>query len=134
MAHDSQALTLQPAQWGADAERLLPAALAGASLANVRDQVQSGRASLFHILQGDQVACAFVLRVDEREGVPEGVIVAAAGGVDGVDLVASCIPAIERLFIGVKRYRFHTARPGLLRKMARLGYVPREITAYKELA
>lgn len=134
MAHDPQELTLQPAQWGEAAELLLPGALAGASLANVRDQVESGRASLFHVLSADQVVAAFVLRVDQIEGRgPEGVIVAAAGGADGVDLVASCVPHIERLFRGVSRYRFHTARPGLLRKMARQGYVAREIVSYKEL-
>lgn len=130
MAHDAT-LTVRPAPWGADAERLLPAALAGASLADLRDQVEAG-ARLFHVCAGDAVVCAFVLRVDQVKDGSEGVIVAMAGALDGVDLVDTCLPVIEGLFCGVRRYRFHTARPGLARKMARHGYAAREIISYKD--
>jgi hypothetical protein len=132
MANDAQArLTIGPAQWGPDAERLLPAALAGATLADLRNQVENG-AQLFHICAGAAVVVALVLRVDHTATGSEGVIVAASGGLAGVDLVASCMPAIEAQFSGVSRYRIHTARPGLVRKLAKQGYGPREIVCYKE--
>jgi hypothetical protein len=131
MANDSQGLTLRPATWCAEAERWLSQALAGASLADLRDQVEAG-ASLFHVVAGDQVCGAFLLRVDQTTSGPVGVIVAGAGDLPGVDLVGVCVPAIERLFVGVRRFRYHTARPALARKLARQGYAPREIVCFKE--
>lgn len=132
MAHDSQKLTIKPGAWGPEAERLLPLALQHASLAEIRGQVENG-ARLFYVKQGAATVAAFVLRVDHTADGSEGVIVAAAGRLKGADLMASCMPAIESLFIGCKSIRYHTARPAVARKMAMLGYMPSEIVCTKKL-
>lgn len=130
MAHDAQ-VTLRPASWDATAERWLSLALAGASLADLRHQVENG-AALFHIVQADQVVGAFLLRVDHTPSGAEGVIVAFAADAPGLDVLALCGPSVEAMFSGVRRYRFHTARPGLVRKLLAQGYAPREFVCYKE--
>lgn len=129
MAHEPQALTLEPGQWGADADRLIAQALQHASPADIRHQVEHLGARLFYVRHAGAIVAAFVLRVDGREGV----IVAAAGDLPGADLCASCIPAIESLFVGCSSIRYHTASPALARKLARMGYAAREIVCMKEL-
>lgn len=129
MAHEPQALTLEPGEWSADADRLIGQALQHASPADIRHQVENLGARLFYVWQDGEIVAAFVLRVDGREGV----IVAAAGDMPGVDLVATCMPAIESLFVGCSSIRYHTARPALARKLSRMGYVAREIVCMKEI-
>lgn len=133
MANDqAQPLTLEPGEWGADADRLIARAVQHATPADIRHQVEHGAARLFHIKHGGAIVGAFVLRVDHLPGGPEGVIVAAAGDLPGVDLTASCMPGIESMFVGCSTIRYHTASPALARKLARLGYVAREIVCMKE--
>lgn len=132
MAHDSP-LTLRPAAWDEHADRWLSLACAGSTtLADLRAQVEQG-ASLFHVLAGELVCGAFLLRVDHLAQGAEGVIVAAAARLDGVDLTHTCIPAIEGLFQGCRTLRYHTESAALARKMARHGYEPREFVCYKDL-
>ena len=133
MAHDTQTLTIKAAAWGRDAERLIPLAHTAAGLAEVRDQVQSGAASLFLIEVEGQTVGAFVLRVDHTAAGSEGVIVSGVGRLHGVDLVEACIPQIERMFVGVSAIRYHTAQPALARKLAAWGYQAAEIVCRKEL-
>lgn len=132
MANDTQKLSIEPGQWGPDAERLLPLALQHATINEIKSQVENG-ASLFHVKQAGAVVAAFILRVDHTVEGSEGVIVAAAGKLKGGDLMASCMHAIESLFTGCKSIRFHTARPAVARKMAMLGYKPAEIVCTKQL-
>lgn len=133
MANDQKAaLSIEPGQWGPEAERLLPLALQHATVNEIRAQVENG-AALFYVKQAGQTVAAFVLRVDHTADGSEGVIVAAAGHLKGGDLMASCMPAIQSLFIGCRSIRFHTARPAVARKMAMLGYVPAEIVCTKKL-
>jgi len=132
MANDAQKLSIQPGEWGPEAERLLPLALQYATLKEIRAQVENG-ARLFYVTQGAETVAAFVLRVDHTAEGSEGVIVAAAGKLKGGDLMATCMPAIESLFIGCKSIRYHTARPAVARKMAMLGYRPAEIVCTKIL-
>jgi len=129
MAHDEaeKVVRLEPAEWGADAERLVPLALQHATVAEIRRQVETGAAALWHVLEGEAVRAVFVLRVDHDADGSEGVIVAAAGACRGVDLTAALLPHVERLFLGCRAVRIHTARPGMARKLARMGYVPREV-------
>lgn len=129
MAHEPQELTLEPGAWGPDADRLIAQAVQHASPADIRHQVENLGARLFYVRQAGAIRAAFVLRVDGREGV----IVAAAGDLPGADLTASCMPAIESLFVGCDAIRYHTARPALARKLATLGYQAREIVCMKEL-
>lgn len=131
--HEEVELTLSPAAWCADAERLIATALQHATPAEIRSQVESGAAVLYRVMQGGRMGAVFVLRVDHDADGSEGVIVAAAGGVRGVDLTAAVLPHIERMFIGCRAVRIHTARPGLARKLAAAGYRPAEIVLTKGL-
>jgi len=133
MALHSQTLTIEPGPWCTESERLIGLSVQHATPANIRHQVKTGGARLFHIKHAGTIVGAFVVRVDCLPGGDEGVIVAAAGNLPGVDLTASCMPAIESLFINCKTIRYHTAQPALARKLARMGYVAREIVSFKEI-
>lgn len=133
MAHYPQTLTIEPGPWCADADRLIGLSVQHATAADIRHQVEQGGARLFHIKHAGTIVGAFVIRVDSLPGGDEGVIVAAAGNLPGVDLTASCMPAIESMFVNCRTIRYHTAQPALARKMARMGYVPREIVCFKEV-
>lgn len=133
MATDPQTLSIEPGAWGTAADRLIGLAAHHGTLPDIRAQVQSGAARLFYVMQGEAIAAAFVLRVDQTAQGAEGVIVAAGGDAPGVDLSQSCMPAIESLFVDCVRIRYHTASPALARKLSRMGYMPREIVCFKEV-
>ncbi len=129
MANVAQkSLSIEPATWCAETDYFIGQALQHATPAAIRHQVEHCGARLFHIKHGAAIVGAFVLRVDGDEGV----IVAAAAKLDGVDMVGTCMPAIEALFVGCRSIRYHTAIPALVRKLARMGYVAREIVCFKE--
>lgn len=133
MAHVSEkSLSIEPATWCAETDRIIGQALQHATPASIRHQVEHCGARLFHIKHEGAIVGAFVLRVDDTPEGAEGVIVAAAAKLDGIDMVGTCMPAIEALFIGCKSIRYHTAIPALVRKLARMGYVAREIVCFKE--
>ncbi|WP_427773631.1 hypothetical protein [Comamonas thiooxydans] len=133
MAHDPQKLSLVPGEWGADAAFWLAKALASATLLDLKRQWQQGT-KLYRVMHESACVGAFLLRVDSTAKGPQGVIVAAAAELDGVDMVQTCLPAIEARFCGVRSIRFHTAKPAVARKMARMGYGPQELICVKELA
>lgn len=132
MAPDTT-LTLEPGAWGPDADRLIPLAHQAASLAEIRGQVEDGGARIFYVKAQAMTVGAVVLRVDHTADGSEGVIVSAAGSVQGIDLIETCMPAIEGLFSGVRAIRFHTARPELARRMTFWGYQAAEIVCRKDL-
>jgi hypothetical protein len=132
MAHDPQTLTIAPGAWCAEADRLIGQAAQHATPDDISQQVERGGARLFYVKQGAAIVAAFVLRVDQTAHGPEGVIVAAAGKAQGIDLTATCMPVIESLFVDCVSIRYHTASPALARKLASFGYVPREIVCMKE--
>lgn len=133
MAHDPQQISLVPGEWGVDAEFWLAKALASATLQDLHRQWQHG-AKLYRVMHEGECVGAYLLRVDSTPKGPQGVIVAAAAELDGVDMVQTCLPAIEARFCGVRSIRFHTAKPAVARKMARMGYGPQELICVKELA
>lgn len=133
MAHDTQALSIEPGAWGDAADFWIAQALQHATPGDIRHQVEQGGASLFYIRAGVEIVGAFVLRIDQLPGGFEGVIVAAAAKVQGVDMIATCLPEIENKFIGCKTIRYHTARPELARYLSAWGYAAREIVCRKEL-
>lgn len=133
MANDPQTLTLNPSTWGEESARWLSTATGADTLADIAGQVQSGAATLFNIHQGEAVVGAFVLRVDNTATGPQGVIVAAAAKLQGVDMLATCLPSIEGMFKGCKSIRYHTNRPALARRMAAQGYRAAEIVSIKEI-
>ena len=108
----------------------LTLALQHASLADLRGQVDAG-AALFAVREGARLVGAFVLRVDQTAQGSEGVIVAAGGNLPGFDFTVDLLPHVEALFSGVVAIRIHTARPGMARKLAAAGYMPREMVFAK---
>jgi hypothetical protein len=132
MAHDPQTLTLEAGEWTDEAALWLDQAKGAATLDDLKAQTESG-AVLFYVRHEGITVGAFLLRVDQTASGAEGVIVAAAAQLRGVDMIASCMPAIESKFTGCKFVRFHTGQPALARKLARVGYVPAEIVSIKTL-
>ena len=133
MAPDEKPLSIEPAEWTDKAGAMLAEAAPFGSLAEIRAQGVEGPAVLFHIYHGGDLVGAFVLRVDHTATGNEGVIVAGAAKVQGVDMLALCMPHIESLFHGCARIRYHTSRPALARRLLSRGYAPREIVSVKEI-
>lgn len=129
MENREKVLTIGPREWSPEASALLAQAFTHGSADQLGADVVAGRAGLFAVDDGERVAALFVLRVDGDEGV----IVAAAGGVQGVDLTADVLPHVERMFSNVRRIRIHTARAGMAKKLARQGYAAAEIVLFKEV-
>lgn len=121
------------AAWTPQTEAWIARALATATICDIKRQTENG-AQLFEVLNesGGMVA-AFVLRVDRLACRTVGVVVAAGGAAEGVDLTAVMMPNIERMFFGCDAIAVHTERPGLLRKLARQGYKTAEIILEKEV-
>lgn len=130
--HPAQTLTIEPGPWTDEAALWLEQARGAATLADLKAQAENG-AGLFYVRHEGVTVGAFLLRVDQTASGPEGVIVAAAAALKGVDMVESCMPTIERKFLGCKFLRYHTGRPALARKLARRGFVPAEIVSIKTL-
>ncbi|WP_426078871.1 hypothetical protein [Janthinobacterium sp. PSPC3-1] len=86
------------------------------------DEAMRG-AQLFEVVVAGAVVVRYALRQDHYENGSEIVIVAAAGGLPGVDLVASLVPTIERQGAIADRMTMRTRRPGLVRKMKKQGWV-----------
>lgn len=131
-------LTIHPAEWCADSERLLGLAMVHATTGDLKFQVESGKALLFQVIReqaGTMPALVgyYVLRVDETADGCEGVLVAAAGDGAGVDLTEAILPVIEKQFIGCRIIRIHTARPGLAKKLHAAGYNMGEMVLRKRL-
>lgn len=124
-------------RWSDDAAALLAPAMKcdpGATVDSLRRAVNRRAAKLLGVYARHQLIAAVVLRVDKRDTGAEGVIVAAGGKLSGASLTRSLLPVIERCFFGVRRIRIHTARPGLVRLLARHGYTFREWVLNKEIA
>lgn len=132
-----KALSIEPAAaWNPIAAAFLAPAMESDKLAGVealREMVEQGEATLFHVRFGDFCVGAFVLRVEQKPGGAEGVIVAAGGRMRGVSLLRATLADIERRFIGCASIRIHTARKGIVREFERFGYQRREIILSKGL-
>jgi hypothetical protein len=134
MAHEqNEKLTIAAGEWGPDADRLIAQALTHATVADIRHQVEHQGARLFFVEHSGKRAGAFVLRVDQTPSGAEGVIVAGAGHIDGVDMMGTCMPHIETLFKNCVAIRYHTARAALARRLLALGYEPVEIVCKKRM-
>lgn len=125
-------ITVQAAKWSDASASWLARALQHASVEELRHQVAHG-AVLFDVLVDGAQCGAVVLRIDHTADGPEGVIVAAAAEVRGVDLVAAVLPSLEFQFSGVRAIRVHTARRGLVKKLSQCGYEPSEIVLRKSV-
>lgn len=124
---------IRPVDWSDDAARVLARAVPFAAVADLMRQIDEAGARLFEVIAESGRVGFYLLRVDRTANGAEGVIVAAAGGLGGVDLVELILPAIEKQFIGCGVVRIHTARPGLAKKLSRVGYTSGEIVLRKTL-
>lgn len=95
-------------------------------------QVEQG-AQLFALTDGDETIGAFVLRIDHFATINEGVLVAAGGMANGIDLTQAILPVIEKMFIGCQSIRIHTGRVGLAKKLCLQGYKMAELILSKEI-
>lgn len=129
MEDDKKILTITEGTWCKVTADLIGQALQHATTEQIKEQLSHG-AKLFHITHQDTIVGAFVLRVDNGD---EGVIVAGTAKVQGVDMLAAVMPQIEKLFVGCKTVRYHTARPALAKRLLKMGYAPREIVCMKTL-
>jgi hypothetical protein len=127
-------MLVRRATWTPQNEAMIRRALATATLADIKYQVEHG-AQLFQVEDdAGEVLAAFVLRVDRLACRTIGVIVAAGGAALGVDLTASIVPHIEKnMFVGVDAVSVHTERAGLVKKLSRQGYRVAEIILEKEV-
>jgi len=128
----SEALTVEPAEWSAAVAAHLAAAETPEALEDLRIQVQCGDARAFRVRKGGVDVGAYVLRIDETPTGNDGVLLSGAGSA-GVDLTAALIPYIENQFQGVDAIRVPTNRPGLVRKLRAQGYETAAIVMRKEL-
>lgn len=96
------------------------------SVAGYQAIARGADALLFDVSWHGRRCGAVLCRVDPEEWGAEFVIVAAVGRLPGVDLTASCLPALEGVArkLGCRGLRFHTDRPGLVAKARRFGYRP----------
>jgi hypothetical protein len=124
----TDSLTLRAVSWSQDAESALARAqaLSTGSAAPLRALVESGQAALLAACARDLPVLYLVMRVEDQARGREGVVLAAAGGLKGHDLTRALLPQLERLFasVGCASVRIQTARRGLMRKLAALGYAP----------
>jgi len=126
-------MNIRPGIWTPETESLIKSALATATIDDMKAQVKAG-AKLFVLTDEDaELMGAFILRVDTLAGRNEGVIVAAGGAVNGVDITAEILPYVEKMFIGCETIRIHTERIGLAKKLFKEGYLVGELILIKEL-
>ncbi len=124
-------ISLVAASWSEFAQHCLRATGA-AHLPEYYRQYQNG-AGLFEVVADGARVGVVLLRIDVLGSGAEGVIVAAAAHVPGVDMTEAVLPAIEGMFRGVDRIRIHTARPGLAKKLNKSGYRAQEVVMVKEV-
>lgn len=131
MATDTPEITIRAARWSREADSWLSSAVRFPYLDGLRRQVEQGAAQLFHLWAHGDICGAVVLRIDDCGDMKEGVICAAAAELAGVDMTATIVPALEKMFKGCAVVRFHTSVPAVAKKMARLGYQADEIVSRK---
>ena len=124
---------IRRAEWSEAAARTLADAIPFGTPEDLRRQIDIEGAQLFEVIAERGRVGFYLLRVDRSAEGCEGVLVAGAGALHGVDLIAAIVPQIERQFRGCYGMRVHTARPGLARKLAKLGYGAGEIVLRKKL-
>lgn len=92
-------------------------------------------ASLFVVTENGVTCGAYMLRFDQAFEGLEGVIVAAAGNVNGMSLTDALLPYIQAQMIsrGCFRARVHTNRPGLVKVLNAKGWATGEFVLYKRL-
>jgi hypothetical protein len=124
MAND---LRISSCKWSDEAARVLEASTQWFSLATVEDYKRllerDTDAQLYRLDDAEGKPLGFaILKIERFSGGAEGVIIAAAAQVEGVELTELLMPRLESLFDGVSSYRITTAREGLVWKLNRMGW------------
>ena len=132
--HTQKSIKIKKGTWSDAAEFWIGQAVESHHLPAIRYQVNQDIAQLFYLSSDDEICGSFVLRIDGYGEAKEGVIVAAAGNLQGIDLMTTCLPAVEKKFIGCSAIRYHTGKPAVAKKMARFGYIADEIVCRKEMS
>lgn len=123
-------LTITPAAWSTDVEAMLASSVRRAPCFGVEDYravLDQPGAMLYQVKAAGELVGYVILRVVHQAHGAEGEILAAAGRLAGADLTRDVLPALERMFSGVRCFRISTARPGLVKKLRAAGY---ELTHY----
>lgn len=130
-----ETLSLKPTAWNDDIAEHLERALVCATRDDMRYQVENSGAQCYAICQGEDMVGAYMLRIDRTSQGPQGVIVAASGHVDGVELLDSVYPAIEKQLqdAGCGSIRVHTSRQGIAKMMGARGFNMAELVLTKGL-
>lgn len=129
----SQELIINDCDWCDQAQEMLAAAVPNASVLDIKQQVDDEGAQLFSVSRDGVIIGYYVLRVDYLVEHCEGVIIAATAYGKDIDLTVEVLPSIEQQFKGCKFIRIHTARAGLVKKLAASGYMPLEFVMIKGL-
>lgn len=132
---------LEGAQWRAVHGKLLARALKADPMETtetLRRDVEAGRATLLQARRegSPEVVCAIVMRIEQREGGKEGVIVATAGARGCGLRLLDLMPELERRLIaeGCVSIRVHPSRPGMRKFCEQHGYALREWVMGKRMA
>lgn len=128
---------LRPGRWDAFADacaRRIPHDEPGDFSAYLRERVANGSASLAWVETANGRA-GFVVYSVSTFGAAREFVVLAAFASDRSDLTAECVPQLETLARSenCSTLRFHTMRPGLIRKAESLGFHVSEIILRKTL-
>jgi len=121
-------LTISPATWCDQAAAMLATTIRGApcyTVGDMRAEIAAGGAKLYSVTADTGELVGYVvMKIEHYEGGAEGVIVAGAGRLMGARLFREVLPALERMFTGVRSIRVDACRGGSLRELMRQGYKP----------
>ena len=131
---------LRPGNWDAQAEawsRLIPHDWPGSHADRLGEIVKSGSAECMDLSHSESLERIGVLvyTVDRSFDLPEMVILAAYAGDPHYDITAHCLAELEASArsLGCATIRFHTMRPGLVRKSIRAGWRLSEAVMRKDI-
>lgn len=132
-------LRIRRCQWSEDAASALVASTKWFPLATVDDYrllvERDSDAGLYRLEDAQGAIHGYgIFKIERFAKGAEGVIIAVAARVPGVDLTERMLTALEGVFDGVVSYRVTTARPGLIRKLTARGYVQTHAVLRKAVA
>lgn len=119
-------------QWCDEAEALLKQAAHNCSVLDLKMQYDYG-AQLFKLSANGELVGYYLLRIDHLSEWSEAVFVAGAGNHPTLDVTTAAVLVVEKQIHGCRFLRIHTARAGLAKKIAKVGYKPLEMVLMKEL-
>lgn len=127
-------IDVKTSAWSEVAETYLRQAVGQYDIADLKAQHQAG-AVLFMVTDDDVPCGAYMLRIDKSAAGLEGVIIAAAGKVNGVNLIQNLLPYIHAQLLawGCHRARIHTDRHGLIKILGDHQWKIGEFVMFKNL-